>query len=105
MKKITVFALALLPILGWAQGGTCIVKLNIGKVQARMSYLFHQIDDKYFADSARIVNGTATFHIDIPYTLTGRLSLDERGYGYANGHRPDLLAFYLEKGTILINTT
>jgi peroxiredoxin len=104
MKKQLLFIFALLPLIGWAQGGACIVHVNIGKVQASKVYMVYNIDEKNMFDSAIIKNGEGAIHADVPYPIFARLWLDNRGFGYANGHRPDLLVFYLEKGDIYIKT-
>jgi len=106
MKKYWLFILPLLSLRGWAQGsGVCNIHLNIGHVQASKVYLTWYEGEKYLLDSADISSGKCTLHIGIPYPVATRLWLDNRGFGFANGHRPDLLVFYMEKGTITIETT
>ncbi|QEC42085.1 redoxin domain-containing protein [Pseudobacter ginsenosidimutans] len=102
MKKITFIAFALLPLISNAQQALCVVNLEIDTVKAKKAYLVYKIGEKSFVDSPSIQNGKASFRMNIPYPLNAQLSLDAKGYGYSNGQRPDLLRFYLEKGTIHI---
>ena len=105
MKKFLLFILPLLPLYGWAQtGGVCTVDINIGPVKASKVYMIWREGAADKIDSADISSGKASLHVAIPYPVATRLWLDNRGFGYANGHRPDMLYFYMEKGTIHINT-
>jgi len=91
---------------GWAQvGGTCTINLNIGSVKASKVYMVWKEGELNKIDSADISSGKCTLHANIPYPVYTRLWLDDRGFGYENGHRPDLLVFCMEKGTIHIRTT
>jgi len=106
MEKYLLFLLALLPMGGWAQvGGTCTINLNIGSVKASKVYMVWKEGELNKIDSADISSGKCTLHANIPYPVYTRLWLDDRGFGYENGHRPDLLVFCMEKGTIHIRTT
>ena len=99
------FLLALLPVGAWAQvGGTCTIDLNIGNVKASKVYMVWKEGELNKIDSADISSGKCTLHTNIPYPVFTRLWLDDRGFGYDNGHRPDLLVFYMEKGNIHIRT-
>ncbi len=105
MKKYLLFILAALPVIARAQtGGDCTVDVNIGPVKASKVYMIWKEGEQDKIDSADISSGKAAFHVTIPYPVFTRLWLDNRGFGYANGHRPDLLIFYMEKGTIHIRT-
>jgi peroxiredoxin len=105
MEKYLLFLLALLPVGTWAQvGGTCTINLNIGSVKASKVYMVWKEGERNKIDSADISSGKCTLHANIPYPVYTRLWLDDRGFGYANGHRPDLLVFCMEKGTIGITT-
>ncbi|OQP56393.1 TlpA disulfide reductase family protein [Niastella populi] len=106
MRKNLLFILALFPVIGFAQtGGACTLHINIGKVKASKVWVTWYEGDQYKLDTANISGGKATFHINLPYPLAARLWLDNRGFGYENGNRPDMLYFHLEKGTINIKTT
>jgi peroxiredoxin len=109
MNKYLLFnaiLLAVLPMTGWAQaGGDCTVDVNIGPVKASKVFMVWNEGEHNKIDSADISSGKATMHVTIPYPVFTRLWLDNRGFGYANGHRPDLLMFYMEKATIHIRTT
>lgn len=104
MKKITFITFALLPFVGKAQKALCVVDLDIDTVKAKKAYLVYTIGEKSVVDSPAIHNGKASFRMNIPYPINAQLSLDSKGYGYENGKRPDLLRFYLERGTIHIKT-
>ena len=105
MKKNVLIALTLLPAITWAQtGGNCTIELNIDTVQASKVYITWNEEDVYHLDSAKIVKGKCTLHENIPYPVSTRLWLDNRGFGYTNGNLPDMLYFYMEKGTINIKT-
>lgn len=104
--KYLLFVLAALPVIARAQtGGDCTVDVNIGPVKASKVYMVWKEGEQDKIDSADISSGKAAFHVTIPYPVFTRLWLDNRGFGYANGHRPDLLIFYMEKGTIHIRTS
>jgi len=106
MKKYLLFILSLLPLSGWAQtGGLCNIDVNIGPVKASKVYMVWKDGEQDKVDSADISSGKCSLHVTISYPVFTRLWLDNRGFGYANGHRPDLLLFYMEKGTIHIKTT
>ena len=105
MKKYLLFVLTLLPFGGWAQtGGACTIDINIGPVKASKVYIVWKEGTADKIDSADISGGKASLHVTIPYPVATRLWLDNRGFGYGNGHRPDMLRFYMEKATIHINT-
>jgi peroxiredoxin len=116
MKKylfINAILLAVFPVTGWTQaggaqagdaGGICTVDLNVGPVKASKVFIVWDEGEQHKIDSAGISSGTATLHVTVPYPVFTRLWLDNRGFGYTNGHRPDLLMFYMEKGPIHIRT-
>ncbi len=106
MKKNILFIFALLPVMGWAQtGGDCTIDVNIDTVHASKVYLSWQQGEQHVVDSADIRSGKATLHENVPYPVVTMLWLDNRGFGYANGHKPDMLYFHMEKATIHIKTT
>ncbi|SHL97153.1 TlpA disulfide reductase family protein [Chitinophaga sp. CF418] len=104
MKKIIVIVMLLLPIISQAQMQSSVIKLDIDTVSAKRAYLIYKIGDETMVDSPRVENGKAMFDLKIPYPIIGKLSLDNKGFGYQNGKKPDLLTFYIEKGTIAIKT-
>lgn len=105
MKKNLLFIFALLPVMGWAQvGGDCYINVNIDTVHASKVYIAWQQGEKHLVDSAAIKSGKATLHENVPYPVFTMLWLDNRGFGYSNGHRPDMLYLYMEKATIYIKT-
>ncbi|PUZ26756.1 Peroxiredoxin [Chitinophaga costaii] len=102
MKRIIIMAALLLPVISKAQLQSSIIQLDVDTASARKAYLLYKIGDKTVVDSSTLVNGKTVFKVEVPYPLTGSLSLDGRGYGYKNGQMPDLLTFYIEQGTINI---
>jgi len=104
MKKITVMALLMLPLAVWAQKVEYVVKLKADKAPVNtLARVIYEIDGKTISDTARMVNGVFTFHGTIPpYPVDARLWCHNAAVGYNNGHLPDQLNFYLEKGTINI---
>lgn len=99
-----ILAAALAIVTGRATAQNCTIHLDVDTVKAVKAYLVYKIGDKSFVDTCRLANGKATFTIANPAPVMAGLSLDNKGYGYPNGHKPDLLSFYLEKGTIHIQT-
>jgi len=105
MKKKWLFSFVLLPFIGRAQtGGKCTIEVNVDTVKASKVYITWNEEDVYHLDSANIVKGKCTLHENIPYPVSTRLWLDNRGFGYTNGNLPDMLYFYMEKGSINIKT-
>jgi peroxiredoxin len=106
MKNIIIIALIILPFMGWAQNVEFVVKLKDETAPvSTKALLLYEINGKSIVDSARIVNGIFTFHGIIPsYPVMARLWGHNAPVGYQNGHLPDQLSFYLEKGTINIHT-
>ncbi|SDH34634.1 TlpA disulfide reductase family protein [Chitinophaga filiformis] len=104
MKKIIIIIIILAPILSQAQLKKSTIRLDIDTVKAKIAYLIYQIGEQTIVDSPHLMNGKATFEVDIPYPIIGRLSLDNKGFGYPDGQKPDLLTFYIEEGTIAIKT-
>jgi len=104
MKKVSLVLLASLPLISYARQLPCVINLDIDTVKARKAYLVYKIGEEHHVDSPVIKNGKATFRVSVPYPVHAQISLDNKGYGYVNGNRPDLLRFYMEKGTISIKT-
>jgi peroxiredoxin len=104
MKKIMVIALFMLPVAVWAQNVEYVVKLKAEKAPANtLARIIYEIDGKTISDTARMKNGVFTFHGSIPpYPVDARLWCHNAPVGYNNGHLPDQLNFYLEKGIINI---
>jgi peroxiredoxin len=101
MKKNLLLIWALLPVIGFAQtGGDCTLDVNVGSMKVSKMYLTWYEGLNYKLDSADIRNGKVTKHLNIPYPVSTRLWLDNRGFGYKDGRGPDMLYFYMEKGTI-----
>lgn len=105
MKKIIGIALLMLPIAAWAQNVEYTVKLKADKAPDHtLARIIYELNGKTTSDTARVMNGMCTFHGTIPpYPVDARLWCHNAGVGYNNGHLPDQLNFYLEKGTIKID--
>ncbi|MBS1605472.1 MAG: redoxin domain-containing protein [Bacteroidetes bacterium] len=86
-----------------AQQGECTVNIVFNGEKARKAYLSWYEDDEYRLDSTDISTGKCTFHVKLGHPVSARLWLDNRGFGYSNGHRPDMLYFYLENGAMQID--
>ena len=87
------------------QGGTATVEVNVGAVKANTVYLAYRIGEEHHADSAKLKDGKATLSLQIPNPLSAMLWLDNRGFGYVNGNRPDLLILLLEPGRMHVETS
>lgn len=99
-------AMLVLPLTVCAQSVEFTVKLKDASAPANeKALLLYDIDGKSIVDSARMADGVFTFHGTIPsYPVMARLWGHNAAVGYNNGHLPDQLNFYLEKGTINIVT-
>jgi len=87
------------------QGGSCTVEVNVNQVEAKKVWLMYQVGEEHHADSARLLDGKASFHVNVPSPVSAMMSLDNRGFGYENGNRPDMLIVCLEPGTIHVETS
>jgi peroxiredoxin len=105
MKKLIIAALAIMPFTGWTQGVGFTVKLKDQSAPTtEKALLIYEIDGKSHVDSARMVDGVFTFTGTIPaYPVPAKLWGHNAAVGYQNGHLPDQLTFFLEKGTIHVN--
>ncbi|TSJ36426.1 AhpC/TSA family protein [Mucilaginibacter corticis] len=105
MKKLIIAALAIMPFAGWAQSVSYTVKLKDESAPAsEKALLLYDIDGKSYLDSARMVNGVFTFTGTVPsYPVMARLWGHNASAGFENGHLPDELYFFLEKGTIRVD--
>jgi peroxiredoxin len=104
MKKMMIMALLALPFAVSAQNVEFIVKFKDASMPASAkALLLYEVNGEAVVDSARMVNGICTFTGKIPpYPVMARLWGHHEPVGYSNGHLPDELRFYLEKGTIQI---
>ncbi|MDB5157304.1 MAG: redoxin protein [Mucilaginibacter sp.] len=105
MKKLIIAALAFMPFTGWAQSAGFTVKFKDQSAPStEKALLLYEIDGKSHVDSAQMVNGVFTFTGTMPsYPVMARLWGHNAPVGYENGHLPDQLNFFLEKGTIHID--
>jgi peroxiredoxin len=105
MKKITLFALALLPALAFAQGGQYTVTGNLDKsynAPAKV-YLQYRTKTSTVLDSTSIDNGKFTFQgklTDDPIIASVSYNSKGTGFTYDNDRQ-----VYLENGTVTITGT
>jgi len=108
MKKLFFLITALLPTLVFAQTPATNFTINgkVGNVGApAWAYLFYQVGANKVVDSALVTNGNfliSGFLADPSYAM---LVVDHQGVGIPKlGNTPDLLTFFLDKGTIKVTT-
>ncbi|MDB5125958.1 TlpA disulfide reductase family protein [Mucilaginibacter sp.] len=102
MKKILLSAIALLPVLAFAQNTKFTIQGKVGVASApAKAYLQYRKDGKTIIDSAVLKNGEFTFTGDAGATPTpAYVLLNEKGSGM-NSTR-DYKSVYVEPGTITI---
>jgi peroxiredoxin len=105
-KRLILTVLAILPFIANAQSISYVIKFKDDAAPpstvARMRYV---IDGKTTIDTARAENGVFTFKGTAPYPLMASLwASNHNAFGYKDGHMPDLLSFYIDKGEINIKT-
>jgi peroxiredoxin len=102
MKKILLSAIALLPVLAFAQNTKFTIQGKVGVASApAKAYLQYRKDGKTVIDSAVLKNGEFTFTGDAGATPTpAYVLLNEKGSGM-NSTR-DYKSVYVEPGTITI---
>jgi peroxiredoxin len=108
MKKLLFILSALLPALAFAQQPAANFTINgkVGNVGSpAKAYLFYQVGANKVVDSAQVTNGNfliSGFLADPSYAM---LVVDHQGVGIPKlGNTPDLLTFFLDKGTINVTT-
>jgi peroxiredoxin len=108
MKKLIFILSALLPALAFAQAPATNFTINgkVGKVGSpAWAYLFYQVGANKVVDSAQVTNGNfliSGFLADPSYAM---LVIDHQGTGVAKlGNTPDMVTFFLDKGTINVTT-
>lgn len=99
MKFLIILALGILPIIAFAQsGGDFVIQLkDEGAPQATIAHMQYMLDGKPVLDSAAKIDGVFTFKGSVPYPVSAMLWANNPAFGFENGHKPDLLRFYLEK--------
>ena len=107
MKKLFFCMLLSLPVLAFAQVPQPFnVVGKFGKLNAKV-YMGYQLGSNKVLDSAQAVNGNFEFKGDIMYPSLAILVIDFKGVGVNKldiGPNSDKLAFYLDKGTINIQS-
>ncbi|RBL88105.1 TlpA disulfide reductase family protein [Chitinophaga flava] len=102
MKKATLAAACMLPLMAVAQESPYTINGTVGKDNIyQKAYLYSSNSKGRIIDSAVITNGSFTF--------TGKTDIASRAFLFtgntlASSYTANRLVFYLEKGTILINS-
>jgi len=119
MKKIFVYAIALLPSLAFAQAPTTTaapvptpanftVQGKIGTLNApAQAFLFYQLGANKIVDSAQIVQGSFRFSGDVMDPSQAFLIIDHLGLGSSklDNNSADVLRFFVEKGDMTVTSS
>lgn len=104
MKKLLFILSALLPALAFAQAPATNFTINgkVGNVGSpAWAYLFYQVGANKVVDSAVVTNGNFIINGFLADPSYAMLVIDHQGTGVAKlGNTPDMLTFFLDKGTI-----
>ncbi len=108
MKKLLFILSALLPALAFAQAPATNFTINgkVGKVgPPAWAYLFYQVGANKVVDSALVTNGNFVINGFLADPSYAMLVIDHQGTGVAKlGNTPDMITFFLDKGTINVTT-
>lgn len=105
MKHMLVAALALLPAAGVAQTGTYILKGKIGTLNAPAKlFLNYRANGESVRDSAELQHGVFEFKGKIDEPVKASLMLRHEAPTRMMSFKYDMLAVYLEKGTITLTS-
>lgn len=107
MKKIILTALAISPLLLFAQADSYIVKGKVGTLSVpAKAYLVYAFEGGEKIDSASVLNGQFEFKNLIEDPTRAALILDHQGVGLSkiDQRSADFLSFFLEKGTTEIKS-
>lgn len=102
MKKLLLTALALSPLVIFAQGSPYKIKGKIGSFNTPAKvFLLYQDGGTSVTDSAAVVNGNFSFEGSISEPSSGLIVMDAKGVGFdslKSTSKPDMLRFYVHKG-------
>lgn len=107
MKKIILTALTIFPLLVFAQAGSFSLTGKIGNLNApAKAYLAYFSEGAEKIDSALIKNGVFQIRNSIEDPAQAALILDHHGVGLTklDKRNADFLSFYLEQGTMEVNS-
>ncbi len=107
MKKIFIAMLALLPVAALAQDmKTFLINSKVGNLNMpARAYLMYRLGANTVTDSAQITNGNFVLQGHIINPTQAIMVIDRQGVGIANlDTTADNLSFYLDKGTMQINS-
>lgn len=106
MKKLTLAALMIAPMIGAAQTPGYTLKATIANVKTpAKAYLAYRINGKNVMDSAVVNNGAFQFNGNVNAPVMAQLILDHKGVGIANlGRSADVLSLYIDQGVITVTS-
>lgn len=103
MKKITLFLLALLPVIATAQQNYT-VRVNMKNVSpTAKAYLNYKVNQQIKQDSAVLTGGQFVFNGSQPAKIKAYVLLSHTGKPIKSMEESDRIAVYLENGTITVN--
>lgn len=107
MRNIILLVFAILPLMGFSQGGDFLLKAKVKGVEnSAKAYLIYYANGKSIIDSAVVKNAEFQFTGTVPVPVKGTLYLDHEAKGLElQKKNVDFLQFYLEKGTIILTAT
>jgi len=104
MKHIFVTMLAVLPATLFAQEGSFVLKGKIGKLDAPAKlFLTYRANGEVIRDSAALTQGTFEFKGNVSDPVKATLVLRHTAPTNMMSYKSDMLAVYLEKGTITLS--
>ncbi|MDR6782136.1 peroxiredoxin [Pedobacter africanus] len=105
MKKLTIAALMLAPVIASAQSPAFTLKGKISGLNApAKAFLTYRMDGKNVMDSVPVNNGIFQFTGNVASPVSARLILDHKGVGLGKlGRSADMLSLYVDNGTISVD--
>lgn len=106
MKKLTLAALMIAPLIVSAQAPAYTLKATITNVKTpAKAYLAYRLNGKNVMDSASANNSTFQFNGNVSAPVMARLILDHNGVGIASlGRSADVLSLYIDHGVITVTS-
>lgn len=103
IKKIIVYALALIPIMVFGQQDFNVKGKFGATTSASKAYMIYNEGGQRVIDSAEIKSGSFDFNGAVQEPIQAIVVVDHEGTGLQGISSPDMISIYLEKGTILID--
>lgn len=106
MKKLTLVALMIAPMIVSAQTPAYTLKATIANVKTpAKAYLAYRLNGKNVMDSAVVNGGAFQFNGNVNAPVMAQLILDHKGAGIAKlGRSADVLSLYIDKGLITVTS-